>query len=126
LCLVLAATLIGAPVRTVPLSKLWAGCISACLVLMIPFWLNLWVASRLYVAGITASDSEGNPAKAIQLHREVIALEPFHAGSYAELARLFNQKYQQHHDPTDQTAADAYLRLAYHYKKDVRYRPNPS
>jgi O-antigen ligase len=121
LLLFLGAILVGRPMRTLMISRLWAICLGVCLLLMIPFWLNLWVASRLYVAGLVASDSEGNLPKAMHLHRQAISLESFHADSYAQLARLFAEQYKRTHDPADLSKAQSYLQSAYRYKKDVRY-----
>jgi hypothetical protein len=121
--LVLASTLVTRPMKNVRVKPLWTASCAAALLLIVPFWLSLFWASRLHAAG-WHYEKEGDIAKAVELYQKAIDVEDIHAESYWRLAKIYEMRYAASRSPEDAAVARFYAEQAIRYKKDVHFFAN--
>jgi len=120
LLIMIGATLLETDLPTYPIKPIWMVTMGLSLLLIIPLWINLFEASRLYVTGLSF-EQQGNTVKAEQLYKDAISTDASHADSYWALSRIYRKMYEKTHSHTALANACEYLRQAIRYKKDTRY-----
>jgi tetratricopeptide (TPR) repeat protein len=122
--LLVAATLVGLPMKTVSARRLGLFAFGVALILISPFWLSLLSASRLYASG-RAYEKQGQIEEAIRLYQNAISLEPYHAESYWRLSQIHAKRFIETRIPQDAATAIHYQQQALRYKKDIHFLKNP-
>jgi len=120
LLMMIGATLTETDLPTYQIKPIWMVTLGLSLILISPFWINLFEASRLYLTGLSY-EQQGNTVKAEQLYKDAISTDDSHADSYQALSRIYWKKYERTHSQIALANALEYLHQAIHCKNDVRY-----
>ena len=113
----LAALLVGREVPSRKVRPLYLGCACACLVLLTPFWLNLYVSSRMFMAGRSLQET-GNRDGAEKLYRDALAIDPTDADCAWALSAIEMEKFKETGSPEARLAALDDLRAGLRQRKD--------
>ena len=120
LALWIAAALVTRPAMDLPIRRLPAAACAVGVFLVIPFWLNLFIASRLCRAGLYF-EMHGQARQAQRLYRHAIAVDASNSDGYAGLSRLAWSAYLRGKAADDREQAIVNIWQALQRRKDFRF-----
>jgi tetratricopeptide (TPR) repeat protein len=118
--LLLGATLMQSHRPSYRTRPQWMATAGVCLVLLIPFWLNLLVASRLYAEG-RACERRGNPDAAVRYYNDALSVEPFQAESSWRIFLIYSEKYKRTGSIIELSEMRSHFNQATRSKRDIHY-----